>query len=146
MSIQVPDSGAALVASKVVTYEAESCEIQLVLLADGTTPSYNAGVTSRSHLKVDQEAPDSYTSYLVGVTAGADIIVPANSNRKKVTVQNFTDGATNSTIYIGWSTVSTSTGIALLDGSSREFTNKGALYGIVASGTVYLRVLEEINT
>lgn len=147
MSIAVKDTGTALVAAKVMSFDGETVESQLIGLIDGTTPTFQMGVTSTGRGKVEDLFANTITSAsVVGVTASATLIIAANSSRVQVRLQNYTDGATNSTIFIGGSTVSTATGIALLDGDTMVFKNRGAVYGIIASGTANIRILEETAT
>jgi hypothetical protein len=73
-------------------------------------------------------------------TTAATLIVAANTSRKAVTLKN----AGSVTVYLGASGVTTAAGSPLLAGESfsTERTS-AALYGITASGTGDVRVLEE---
>jgi len=79
------------------------------------------------------------------ITASA-LILSANNNRKSFVVQSFTvDGTGNNDIvYIGDASVSTTNGLALLDGDS--YTDDrwtGVVYAVTASGeTAYVRFWE----
>lgn len=145
-SIAVKDTGTALVATNVKTYQTETVELQLINIADGTTPDSQLAISSSGAAKVQEELPDSLLSpAVVGVANSATLISAASSTRRKITIQNFTEAASNPVVYVGGLTVSTSTGIALLDGNSRTFETTAAIYGIVVTGTVNVRLLVEFK-
>jgi len=146
-SILVKDTGTAKVATKVVTYEADTVEIQVVTLCDGVTPDNQILIDGNKALLVNQFQANTLTSVTaVGVTTSATLIKAATSTRKKITLQNYTDAGTNPAIYIGSAGVTTGSGIAMLDGDSRVFENTDAIYGIVGSGSALIRILEETVT
>ncbi len=75
----------------------------------------------------------------VACDTSADQILAANLARKGFTIQ-----ATDGTVYIGGSGVTTSTGFPLAAGQSFSSDGfAGAVYGITASGTVNVRYWEE---
>lgn len=72
-------------------------------------------------------------------TTGATSILAANYERKGFVVQ-----ATDGTVYLGGSGVTTSTGFPLSTGQSLSSSAfLGTVYGITASGTVNVRYWEE---
>jgi hypothetical protein len=88
----------------------------------------------------------------VSVTTSATQIVAANPIRTGLIIENVGGG----TVYLGDdSSVTTSNGIKLAANATRElffnggawqFYYRGDLYGIVATGTSDVRVLELVNT
>ena len=77
---------------------------------------------------------------------GSESVLSANNNRKSFVVQSFSIDGTgaNDTVYIGDASVSTTNGLALLDGDS--YTDDrwtGVVYAVTASGeTAYVRFWE----
>ena len=89
---------------------------------------------------VGPEQASSFNTSTFTVTTTAQIVLGANSARKKILFYN----NSSTTIYIGnTSSVTTSTGFPISQGAYYEETFfNGAYYGIVSSGTANLRLLE----
>ena len=145
--IYVKDTGSAQVATNTVNYAGDTVETQIINICDPSTPANQLAIDSTGRARVKAVTADTFTSpAAVEVGIAATLIRTSTSTRVRITVQNFTEGATNATIYLGGSTVTASTGIAILDGNSRTFENTGSLYGIVASVTTSVRILEETGS
>lgn len=144
--INVRDSGTAQVATNVVSYAGDTVETQIINICDPVTPANQLGIDSSGRARVKPVFADTFLSPgAVSVGVAATLIATTTSTRVKITIQNFSTAATNEVVYLGGSTVTTSTGIALLDGNSRTFENTGAIYGI-ASITTSVRLLVETGS
>jgi len=113
-----------------------------VAVQDGPTV---AGVTTMIQVMSTAAAENTVTQAGQTIT-GSESVLSANNNRKSFVVQSFSIDGTgvNDTVYIGDASVSTSNGLALLDGDS--YTDDrwtGVVYAITASGeTAYVRFWE----
>lgn len=131
---------------------------ETMVVADPTNPANYAGVTAAGALQVDGSAvtqpvsiastapvaeigTGSIASSQVSVGASATQIVAARSNRRAVKITNL--GTTD--VFIGPSGVSTATGDLLVGtrGSWTILDTQAAVFGIVASGSQSVSVLEE---
>ena len=75
----------------------------------------------------------------VTVTTDATLLIAARTNRKALIIQNNSAGD----IYIGGSGITTSTGLKLAAGATfSDYVTSAAWYGIVASSTANVRVIE----
>lgn len=144
--INVKDTGPAQVATNVVSYAGDTVETQIINICDPSTPANQLAIDSTGRARTKPPMASTYLSYSVSAGIAATQIVSSSTSNLKVTIQNFSEAATNATVYLGGSTVSTSTGIALLDGNSRTFENTAALYAIVVSTTTSVRVLVETGS
>ena len=145
--INVKDTGPGQVATNVVSYAGDTVETQIINICDPSTPANQVAVDSTGRARVKPPMADTFLSpAVVSVGLAATLIRTSTSTRVRITVQNFSEGATNATIYLGGSTVTSSTGIALLDGNSKTFENTGSLYGTVVSTTTSIRILEETGS
>ena len=113
-----------------------------VAVQDGPTV---AAVETMVQVMSTAAAENTVTQAGQTVTTSASVL-SANNNRKSFVVQSFTfDGTgSNDIVYIGDASVSTSNGLALLDGDS--YTDDrwtGVIYAVTASGeTAYVRFWE----
>ncbi len=113
-----------------------------VAVQDGPTVA-----ASETMVQVMSTAGAENTVTQAGQTiTGSESVLTANNNRKNYVVQSFTIDGTgnNDVVYIGDASVSTTNGIALLDGDS--YTDDrwtGVVYAVTASGeTAYIRFWE----
>jgi hypothetical protein len=81
----------------------------------------------------------SHGAVTVDTTAGGTQILPANSNRASIRVQNLGSAA----IYVGNTGVTSATGWPIATGATDEFKTVAALYAIAASGSCDVRYMEE---
>ena len=75
----------------------------------------------------------------VSVTNAATKIVDIRSTRRSVVIINLSSSVT---VYLGPSGVTTSTGLAIPAGQSVSIPFTGAIYGIVASGSLTVSYME----
>lgn len=147
-SIAVKDTGTAEVGTLKALVDGITTEFQAIALVDGTTPTQVAAVRADGRIEFDSPYTNLIHSYTVTIATGTSPTLILNtSNRVKLTLQSFSLTATNATIYIGGSTLTSSTGYALLDGNSKVIERmKGSIYGILDAGTTTttpIRVFEE---
>lgn len=102
----------------------------------------DSGETANSDLVIALGNGSTYSTNQATVDTAADLIIAANTARKRVTIKN--PSSSGATVYIGLTSgVTTSTGHILDAGDSITLNNTGAVYGIVAAGSVTLSYLEE---
>lgn len=108
------------------------------LSATGDRGNLASDVYRRIH--VNDSANIAASSAVTSIADTATLVATALAGRKKMTIQNLS----SSDIYLGGSGVTTSNGLLLKKGDSyTEAIGAGcALYGIVASGTANVRVLQ----
>ena len=108
------------------------------LSATGDRGNLASDVYRRIH--VNDSANIAASSTATSIADTATLVATALAGRKKMTIQNLS----SSDIYLGGSGVTTSNGLLLKKGDSyTEAIGAGcALYGIVASGTANVRVLQ----
>ena len=118
-----------------------TADIQVIAILDPTDFSKLVKVDLNS-LRVSETSPGTPISKAISCTNGiTTLLADCSTAKSKVIVQNFTTAATNDICYFGGTTVSASTGYALLDGDSYILDNfKGKLYAYIATTTSSIRV------
>lgn len=112
----------------------------LLLTIYGTSIRRTTRLNERCpHRRGREWISQNYSAVSVASTA-TDLVAADLANRKRILIQN----ASTKRVYIGNSSVTTSNGIELSPGSALELDAAAAvdLYGIVASGTADVRIME----
>lgn len=147
-TVAVKDTGTAEVGTLRSVVDGITTEYQAIVIVDGTTPTQISTVRADGRIEFDSPYTNLIHSYTVTIATGTSpTLILNSSNRVKLTLQSFSLASTNATIYLGGSTLTSSTGYALLDGNSKVMERmKGSIYGILDAGTTTttpIRVFEE---
>jgi len=85
------------------------------------------------------EAPQIAIAHVTCDDTPIVLLVAARSQRREVILRNITGGAD---CYIGTSAVATTTGMLLAQGETVTLATTAGVYGVTASGTATIHVLE----
>lgn len=129
-----------------VTHGGNDVQRERVLLVDGASADpIEAGVSgsdggANNALNVTRvPCASDLSQSAVSVATTQTLLAAANGSRRELRVAN----VGSATVYYGKTGVTTATGQPIAPGQTLfEDTYNGALYGIVASGTVAVRVME----
>lgn len=125
--------------------------MQHITLADSADPNNKGTINAKGELIVSFPGVTSsvYTEVLVAMGITSTSLFSSNTERRKATIQNFSEAGTNDVVYygIGVGVTGYGKGVALLDGDSADFeTYTGdlrAILGLSAVAGVTMRILEK---
>jgi hypothetical protein len=93
--------------------------------------------------RVSDQGASGFATSQVNVGTTATLLANGRDTRKAILIT--VDTAATTPVYVGGSTVTTSTGFRLNAGDAMELNTTAAVYGIVSSGTVKVYVVEEYD-